>query len=277
MSSPCAAAARAVHAARDEERLVDDPVEQRVAGVEQVARGALLGMLENRRVAALEVPGVEEERPVDVGAQLLQGGLDEARTREGRSREVVGVPRDRGAALAGGAERQQRHALALGVKGAQAFLLDAVLGVEGGTTLRLEQRADDADHPGGVEHVAVGGVYSGAIRTAVCWRDVVAPPTSSGSCSPRRSISFATTTISSSDGVIRPDRPTTSQPCSTAVSRIVSAGTITPRIDHLVGVAAEHDADDVLADVVDVAPDGREDDAPALRPPSFSASMNGSR
>ena len=53
---------------------------------------------------------------------------------------------------------------------------------------------------------------SGAISTAVCWRDVVAPPISSGRSSPRRSISLATLTISSSDGVIRPERPTASHP-----------------------------------------------------------------
>jgi hypothetical protein len=71
--------------------------------------------------------------------------------------------------------------------------------------------------------------YSGAIRTAVCWRDVVAPPMSSGSLSPRRCISCATLTISSNDGVISPDRPTTSAPSATAVSRMTLACTITPR------------------------------------------------
>ena len=44
-----------------------------------------------------------------------------------------------------------------------------------------------------------------------------------------RVISRATCTISSSDGVIRPESPTASAPASTAVSRIVSPGTITPR------------------------------------------------
>ena len=71
--------------------------------------------------------------------------------------------------------------------------------------------------------------YAGAIRTAVCCRDVVAPPISSGSSSPRRSISEATSTISSSDGVISPESPTTCAPPRRAVSRIRSAGTITPR------------------------------------------------
>ena len=63
----------------------------------------------------------------------------------------------------------------------------------------------------------------------MCCREVVAPPISSGSFSPRRCISAATETISSSDGVISPDSPTASAPSATAVSRIVAAGTITPR------------------------------------------------
>src|SRR3546814_12460836 len=52
-----------------------------------------------------------------------------------------------------------------------------------------------------------GPWYARSIFTAVCARDVVAPPISSGSSKPLRSISLATVTISSSDGVIRPDRP----------------------------------------------------------------------
>ncbi len=47
---------------------------------------------------------------------------------------------------------------------------------------------------------------------------------------------------------------------STAVSRIVSHETITPRSITSKVVAAQHDADDVLADVVDVAFDGGQQD-----------------
>ncbi len=67
------------------------------------------------------------------------------------------------------------------------------------------------------------------MRTAVCCFEVVAPPMSSGMVKPRRVISFATSTISSSEGVISPERPIASAPNSTAVSRMRSAGTITPR------------------------------------------------
>ena len=46
---------------------------------------------------------------------------------------------------------------------------------------------------------------------------------------PRRFISFATCTISSSDGVMSPERPTMSTFSAIAVSRIFAAGTMTPR------------------------------------------------
>jgi hypothetical protein len=65
--------------------------------------------------------------------------------------------------------------------------------------------------------------------TAVCTRDVVAPPIKSGIVKPSRCISPATCAISSSDGVISPDSPIASALCSRAVARIFCAGTITPR------------------------------------------------
>ena len=60
----------AVDGPRREQPAGDDLVEQRVRRREEVARGlALDGVVEDRGVAALELPGVEEERPVDVAAQ----------------------------------------------------------------------------------------------------------------------------------------------------------------------------------------------------------------
>ena len=67
------------------------------------------------------------------------------------------------------------------------------------------------------------------IFTAVCTRLVVAPPISSGTLKPSRSISAATWHISSSEGVISPDSPMMSAFSRLAVSRIFCAGTITPR------------------------------------------------
>ena len=59
---------------------------------------------------------------------------------------------------------------------------------------------------------------------------------------------------------MRPLRPMMSAFSARARSRIFSAGDHHAHVDDLVVVAREHDADDVLADVVDVAFDGGEDD-----------------
>ena len=64
---------------------------------------------------------------------------------------------------------------------AQAVLIDAVLRIEPGLALRVEEIGDDADHPRGVEHVHSRLAVLGRDRTAVCCFDVVAPPMRSGS------------------------------------------------------------------------------------------------
>ena len=48
-------------------------------------------------------------------------------------------------------------------------------------------------------------------RSANTHLEVVAPPMISGMCNPALAISLATCTISSSEGVMRPDRPITSE------------------------------------------------------------------
>ena len=147
-----------------------------------------------------------------------------------------------------------------------------------------KQLGDDADGAARVEHVdRLPLLVVGAILTAVCTRLVVAPPISSGQSKPSRSISAATKHISSSDGVISPDSPMMS-----AFSRLRGLEDLRRRhhdaeVDHLVVVALQHDADDVLADVVHVALDRRHHDLAArpawrrARSAFFSASMNGCR
>jgi hypothetical protein len=74
-----------------------------------------------------------------------------------------------------------------------------------------------------------GPSYCGAIFTAVCCLLVVAPPINSGSVKPRRFISLATCTISSSEGVMSPESPIASTFSASARRRISSAATMTPR------------------------------------------------
>ena len=60
--------------------LADDAVEQRLRVVEQLARRrAVLGMVEDRREAALQLPRREEERPVDVRHELRRAARRPAR------------------------------------------------------------------------------------------------------------------------------------------------------------------------------------------------------
>ena len=74
-----------------------------------------------------------------------------------------------------------------------------------------------------------GPWYFGSTFTAVWALDVVAPPSSSGISNPWRCISEAKFTISSREGVIRPERPMRSASTSRAASMTFWAGTMTPR------------------------------------------------
>ena len=100
---------------------------------------------------------------------------------------------------------------------------------------------------------------------------------------PSRSISLATFTISSSEGVMRPDRPIDVDLLPARRLQDLLGRHHDAEIDDLVIVAGEHDADDVLADIVHVALHGRHQDLAGgralgdRRRLAFSASMNGIR
>ena len=75
----------------------------------------------------------------------------------------------------------------------------------------------------------VGAPVVNLYKKGEVYFDVVAPPISSGILKPCLSISLATWIISSSDGVISPDKPMMSAFSAMAVCRIFSHGVITPR------------------------------------------------
>ena len=79
------------------------------------------------------------------------------------------------------------------------------------------------------ECITMPSGYSGAIFTAVCSVDVVAPPTITGVVMPRWRSSFNTRIISSSEGVISPDKPIATAFSFCAALTMVSQSTITPR------------------------------------------------
>ena len=98
----------------------------------------------------------------------------------------------------------------------------------------------------------------------MCWRDVVAPPISRGSSSLERSSSRATVDHLVERRRDQPGEPDHVDPLALGRLENRRGRHHHAEVDHLVVVAAEHDADDVLADVVHVALDGREQDL-ALR------------
>ena len=63
----------AVDAARRDQPLADDAIEQRAGVLVELARrGAVLRMIEDGREASLQLPRREEERPVDVRHQVFE-------------------------------------------------------------------------------------------------------------------------------------------------------------------------------------------------------------
>ena len=109
------------------------------------------GLLEDRREASLQLPGMEEELPVHVPTQRGQIGLDDPRAGELRSLE--GVELDLLAVLSRGLDRDERLPVALAMAGRGLLLLLPVLAVERGAALVVQQVGDDADDAGGVEHM----------------------------------------------------------------------------------------------------------------------------
>src|SRR6185437_4226995 len=101
-----------------------DAVEERGRVLEQLLRRR---EVKDRRELALQVPGMEEELPVDELDQLGDVGRGTAHAGERRLRQVV--ERHARAVRTGGLERQQRAPHLLRMLRAQALLQLAVLGV----------------------------------------------------------------------------------------------------------------------------------------------------
>ena len=99
----------AVDAARRDQLLLDDRIEQRIGFGEDLARLlALLRVVEDARINALQLPGVEERRPVDELAQRGQRKVvQHAHAGERGRGQVFGAPLDRRASGAGGLKRNE--------------------------------------------------------------------------------------------------------------------------------------------------------------------------
>src|SRR6266540_2075316 len=141
----------AVDAARGEQPAGDDLAEQLERVVVEVPRRRLL---ENRRELPLQLPGVEEELPVDELAQRLERRLGEAHAGERRGDDVLEL--DAMPVFARLRDRQQGLAFLLRVLVTQPILKIAVVRCELLASNRVEQVRDDSDDARRVEHVHNG-------------------------------------------------------------------------------------------------------------------------
>ncbi len=121
---------------------------------------------------------------------------------------------------------------------------------EGGTRRRCLQRLANAHRARRILHVDDRRtVLRRYFLTDVWAGEVVAPPMSNGTTKFCRCISFATFTISSSDGVMSPDKTDENPRSRASPSRGSSrTETMTPRSMTSKLLQLENDADDVLAE-----------------------------
>jgi hypothetical protein len=138
----------AVHRVGAQLAAVDQLAQQRLAVLEQLARGgALRRVVEDRRVAPLQLPRGEEERPVDVLRDLGQRRVgDHAPAGERRRRELAGAEGQHRAPRARVGERQGRPLVARSMGEPQALLRSAVLAVELRKLLRVEHARHHRHH-----------------------------------------------------------------------------------------------------------------------------------
>ena len=130
----------AVHAASLQELLVDDLTEQLLRVVVELTGGRLV---EDRGELPLQLPGVEEELPIDVLNERRERRLEHLRAKQRRLRQVF--ERNALFVCACVLDREQRLALFLGVLFAEPFLKLPVLLRKRCLAGRVEQVRDDAD------------------------------------------------------------------------------------------------------------------------------------
>ena len=217
-------------------------------------------MVEDARVDALELPGVEEGRPVDVIAQRGEGKIVEhAHAGELGCRNVFSAPLDGRAAAAGDLERDGLLTRR-GVGFAQRLVFRAVLRDEGRLAFGAEQAGGDGHGAAGVEDVHDG--------LAVVRRDFDGRVRAAGGGAADEQRQFEALALHFAGHVhhfIERGRDKAAEADDVGVDGAARLEDFLGRhhdaeVDDLVVVACEDDADDVLADVVHVAFDGGEDD-----------------
>ena len=247
-----------------ERALVDEALQHRPRVLIKTARrDAVFLVLENRRKSSRELPGRKKRRPVDVVDELAERVIGKCLGAEkARPRRRIARPVEFGRILPRRLEREPMPVLVPArVRGGDLRIFGADLGNIGRAALRRAQRrrnAHRAARVGDIDRLAAPivrmdfhrGMHAAGRRAADQERQIEALALHLG-----RDVAH----------FVKRRRDQARQPDH--------VGALTPRrlqdlgrrnhdaeIDHLVIVALEHDADDVLADVVDIALDRRHHD-----------------
>ena len=252
-----------VHAAGLQQAAVNDLVQQPLPVIEDLAGG---GLLEYRRIAPLQLPGGEEELPVDEVAQQPQVWLEDPGPGAGGHGQLAEVqllpvrPRL--------CQRHQWPPLSAGMLLSQALLLVPVGPVQLGRSRRVQQVGHHADHARGIQDMHR--------RTGVSGRDAhgrVLLGRGRAADQQGQTQAAALHLLGDAHHLVQGRRDQAGQPDRAGALghggvQDLRGGHHHAQVDHVVVVAAEHHADDVLADVVHVALDRGHDD-PALRAPGL--------
>ena len=243
--------------------LLDQGVEHLLGVVVQLAgRLARDRVVEDVGEPALHLPGVEERLPVDVLAQLRDVVVEEfpyAEALRGHRRRVV-VPLDRRAVRPGLLQRQHRPLALLGVPFAQGCVVRLGGLQQGRPLLVVEQRRRDRHRAGRV----LDPDHRAATTRRHLHRRVGARR--GGATDQQRDLQPLTLHLDGEvDHLVQGRRDQARQPDDVGVVLLGRVQDLLGRhhhaeVDHFVVVALQDDSDDVLADVVDVALDGRHDD-----------------
>ncbi len=278
------------HGRRAEPFLVDDLLQHRLRVLEERARRlADLGVVEDRRIFAGQLPGLEERRPVDIGDELGKRKiLEQPRAEEARLRRRVIRPVELRGIGARGLERQpQLVLLRARMRGGDLGVFVADVGDIGRPLLRRHQALRDADRAARVGDI--DRLPAPVVRMDLHRRMDAA---GGGAADQERQIETLPLHLGRDMAhLVERRRDQAGQPDDVGLLGLRRFQDLRRRhhdaeIDDLVIVALEHDADDVLADVVHVALHGRHQDlavgaalgraAGGCRA-SFSFSMNGIR
>jgi hypothetical protein len=206
-------------------------------------------MVENRWKAPLELPRRKEKGPIDIGHELREVDIDAARTGEGRHSRIEVELQSIAARVR---IRQRRTLVTSGVLVTKAGLLVACVLREHRSLFWIHQARDDVHDPR-----CIGNVHDSLLVLGGNFDRRMLAARRCASDQKRQREAAMLHLLGDIDHLVkrRRDEPAQSDHVDLAIERLLKnaiARHHDAKVDDLVAIAAEHDTDDVLANVVHV-------------------------